>query len=192
MKNEPFLNWIIIVILFLIIVSSCSTTPSDIPTIEPQATLILPTSTAIPPTHTPPPPTETPIPTSCDDVDGNCLELYFTGEDCYNQGPETFPAGSFTLIYFNQSDMAANVAILRHKKDKTAQDMIDYIGEEPSPLHHPMWSSEQGAWKKESDPVLSGETYTWQGLLVFGIHTTVCTRAEPHGAWLGSAFTVEE
>jgi len=105
------------------------------------------------------------------------------GNQCTNRG-------NSPLFFFNNSEISGNVGLFRLQKDKTYQDWIYYIGEEPSPKHHPMWSSEQGAWRKESNPVLPGEVYIWDGALVFGDHALVCTRAEPHGAWNGGWFSV--
>ena len=175
---------LVIVIAALVVLVGCGPSsakenPASTPT-KPEAT------------STSAPPSPTPEPTACKDIDGNCMELYFDGERCTSKGQTEYKQGKFTLIYFNQSEIAANVGLFRLKQNKTYQDWIDYIGEEPSPKHGPMWAAEQGAWRTESDPVLPGEVYVWDGLLVFGTHAMVCTRAEPHGAWNGSWFSVIE
>jgi hypothetical protein len=144
------------------------------------------------PTTTSVPLTDTPEPTSCEDLNGNCFELHYYGESCTLKGPTDIKAGSITLFYFNESEVNANLAVLRHEKDKTYQDMVNYLGEEPSTKHSPKWGRDQGAWRSDSDLILPGEIFTWEGFLAYGIHTLVCVRAEPHNVWIGGWFTVEE
>ena len=165
--------------------------------VPPSVTPIPPTRTSVPPTqtHTPTktyyiPPTRTPEPTSCDEVEGICLELTYDGEHCTYKGPTEFKSGTVTLLYINESDVEAYVNMVRHLEDKTVQDMIDYLGEEPSHKHYPLWSVEiQGVWYG----VYIGMSHTWVGDLEPGIHTMVCVTGGPiYNVWFGGGFTVED
>ena len=184
--RKHLFSTILVIVITLFVFSGCIT-PAVVPTPtpEPTDTLMLPTTTPIPPTATPEPP-------SCKQVERNCLELYFDGESCTNKGPANFNQGPFTLIYFNESEIITNVGVVRVRMDYSWQDYIDYIGEEPSPLHSPYWATEQGAWRRDSELILPGEIFIWDGFLVFGFNGTVCARAEPHGAYLGGGFTVDD
>ena len=130
----------------------------------------------------------TPDPKPCDEVEGNCFWLRFNGLSCPHAQPTVFKTGPFTLLFFNKSEAEAAVNLLRHTGDETTQDMIDYIGEEPSTRHHPTWTDQLGTWT-ETAP---GENYIWEGVLEPGIHTIACARLDPFGVWYGGAFTVEE
>jgi hypothetical protein len=116
------------------------------------------------------------------------MELSFDGESCTYEGPTDFKKGWVTLLFINESEGRAAVNLLRHRGDYTIQDMIDFIGEEPSTLHHPYWSVELGTWK----PIAPGESYAWKEILTPGIHTMVCARLSPRGAWFGTGLTVED
>jgi hypothetical protein len=152
----------------------------------------------MPPTATAVSPTDTPELPSCEQVEGTCLELIFDGKSCTYVGPSEIKSGPVTLLFFNDieetgdgsrpSDYYAHVNLLRHMEDKTIQDMIDYLGEEPSTKHHPSWSWELGTWK----PIAPGDAQTWKGVLELGIHTLVCARINPFGVWYGGGFTVED
>jgi len=134
------------------------------------------------------PPTSTPKPTSCDEVEGNCLELFFDGENCTYRGPANLTSGPVKLLYLKESEGQSAVNLLKHTGDETIQDAIDWIGKEPSAAHHPRWSQELGVWRR----VAPGATYIWNGYLVSGIHHMVCARLDPFGVWFGGGFLVEE
>lgn len=117
------------------------------------------------------------------------LHLTFDGESCTYQGPTLFKAGPVTLRFFNESEGLAAVNLVRHNRDETIQDSINYIGEEPSTAHHPAWTTEiKGVWKV----IAAGESHTWEGALEPGIHTMVCARLMPLGVWFGTGLTVED
>jgi hypothetical protein len=138
-------------------------------------------------TATPIPPTDTPEPTSCEEVEGNCFMVFFDGENCMYMGPSIQEKGPVTLLFINNGDWPARVNLVRHKGEESIQNMIDYMGPEPSTNHAPDWAVSLGPWKA----VGSGKRHTSEELLEPGIHTMVC--ADPrYGMWLGGGFTVEE
>ena len=116
------------------------------------------------------------------------LQLTFDGEGCTYKGPTELTAGPVTLLFLNESEGRAAVNLLRHTGDETIQDMIEYIGEEPTTKHHPHWTQELGTWK----PVPPGESHTWKGFLKPGIHTIGCARVDPLGVWFGGGFVVRD
>jgi hypothetical protein len=116
------------------------------------------------------------------------MELTFDGESCTYEGPSKLKAGPVTLFFHNESEATAAVNLVRHTGDQTIQDMIEYIGEEPTTKHAPGWVEELGTWKLTT----RGESHTWEGVLEPGIHTMVCARYRPSGAWHGGGFTVED
>ncbi|MBW2248959.1 MAG: hypothetical protein JRF62_17630 [Deltaproteobacteria bacterium] len=132
-------------------------------------------------------PTNTPEPTSCEEVEGNCILLIFDGENCMYKGPAIQEEGPVTLLFINNGDYLARVNLMRHQGEETIQDMIDYLGEEPSTKHTPTWAAALGPWV----PVRSGERHTSEEILKPGIHTMVCADGR-YGWWLGGGFTVEE
>jgi hypothetical protein len=162
------------------------------PTVPPIATIVPPTATLVPPTATPIPKPDTPAATSCEIVKGNCLWLTFDSESCIYEGPTTLKAGPVTLLFLNESEGIAAVGLMRHTGDETIQDMIDYIGEEPSIGTSAPWVRHIPTWR-DIDP---GESHTWEGILEPGIHTMVCGIPEPglfqHTIWFGGGFEVED
>ena len=145
-------------------------------------------------TSAPLPTTDASVPSTCDEVDDPCLYLHFDGEVCTYEGPTEIKPGPVTLIFLNaiEGDAFMELAyanMVRHTGDETLQDMIDDIGEEPSTKHHPGWTTEiPGVWKG----VDMGESHTWEGDLVSGIHTMVCVLGEPFGVYFGGGFEVKE
>jgi len=81
-----------LVFFMLIVLVGCSGTSISV-TPEPTNLKKNATSTAIPPSGSP-------EPTSCQDIDWNCLELYFDGENCTSEGQSVYKQGKFTLIFF--------------------------------------------------------------------------------------------
>jgi hypothetical protein len=133
---------------------------------------------------------ETPIPdpTSCEEVEGVCLELSWDGENCTYAGLDDFKSGPIKFFYFNESEASAYVNMQRHTGDKTIQDMIDYIGEEPDRKPIPGWATDvPGIFTNVS----SGEIFSWNGVLEPGIHTMICATVMPLGVYYGDGFTVE-
>lgn len=172
-----------LIILSLIFACSPSPTPESM-------------ATRVPPTATPVPPTDTPEPTSCEEVEGVCLDLTFDGESCTYTGPMEFKTGPITLLFFNESELPeefdsegmAAAGLLKHRGNKIIQDMIDYIGVEPSTETRPWWSEEiYGVYKY----IYAGDSYTWEGNLEPGIYTMVCVKGNPFGVWFGTGLTVE-
>jgi len=173
METRLLSNQILIGCLLLALLAGCATAAPETATLEPTSKPMVPTST-----HGP---------GSCREVGGNCLELSFDGENCTYTGPTALKTGTVTLIFLNESEGRAAVNLVRHLGDQTIQDMIDLIGEEPSPGHAPSWANPVNTWQI----IRSGETYAWEGALKAGIHTMVC--ADPQrGVWHGAGFTVED
>ena len=124
--------------------------------------------------------------------------LSFDGESCTYEGPTDLAAGPVTIDIVNLREepaeekwrlaFAANLG--RHRGDETVQDMIDYIGAEPSPKHAPPWVShvQPSLWDQT---VLPGQTLTWEGDLEPGTYTMVCAHLDPFGVWFGTGLTVE-
>ena len=125
--------------------------------------------------------------------DGELL-LTFNGDSCTYEGPTRLKAGPVTLVFFNESEGAAGVYLVRHTGEETIQDAIDYIGEEPSSQSYhlvkgdtPTWVSPvQNLWR----PVSSGESNTWEGDLEQGIYHMICESSGPSATWFGTGLTV--
>ena len=148
--------------------------------------------TPLPSTTTPIPATSTPAPRSCEGIDGICLWLSFDGESCNYEGPTDLKPGPVTLIFLNESDGWAATNFIILLGDKTLEDIIHWIGEEPSMQHQPPWSDYyRGVWKE----LKPGESIFWQGDLVPGIHAIFCVRTpawpEPINVWFGETWTIE-
>jgi len=194
---QKMLQWVIASTLVLFLLVSCGApsalfaAPSATP-FPPTDTPVLTTSTPISSTDTPILPTNTPEPTSCEEVEGVCLELSFNGEKCSFEGPSSLKSGNVTLLFLNESEEIASVGLTRLTGDKTIQDVIDYIGEEPSTGISPSWVKLIPTWS----PVHPSERYTWEGILEPGIHTMVCGISGPgyvqHTVWFGGGFKVED
>jgi hypothetical protein len=183
-------------IFFAVLLGACTveseiveeTTP-----LETTVTIELPTSTLVPPTDMPVKPTATSAnPTSCKEVEGTCLSLTFDGDSCKYDGFTEPAAVPVKLFFYNESDAYAAVVLLRHTGDETGQDMIDYMGEEPSKKHAPSWTKillERG--------IPSGRSLSWDNSLEHvdlesGIYTLACVKTSPHRAWIGAVVTVED
>ena len=178
MKTRNIGVWGLIAVFLLVALTACATT-------APEPTPIPPTATDVPPTATPPPPTEMPEPASCDEVQGNCLELTFDGENCTYDGPAEHKIGATTFLFINQSQKLANMSLGKHTGNETLQDTIDYWGD--GPKHgHPSWAE----WVFEED-ASAGKSDTWEGNLGSGAYCLTCAQGLPFKWWLGVGFTVE-
>jgi hypothetical protein len=128
---------------------------------------------------------------------GNEIQLTFDGDSCVGampsdcsrtcvyEGATELPAGPITLTFINATDEHAFVEIGWLTGDETAQDVIDYIGEEPTGKFHPYWTEEVAFSFVEP-----GDTFVWVGELEPAIHNVVCGMPRPNRVWLGSVFTV--
>ena len=123
-----------------------------------------------------------------DDIEDGVLRLTFDGESCIYDGPTALKAGPVTLLFLNESDDHAAVNLLILPGDKTIQDMIDLIEEEPFKPYGALWARELGTYRD----VRPGESQTWEGILEPGIHTMVCVRLMPLTVWFGTGLTVED
>ena len=122
-------------------------------------------------------------------VSGGELQLTFDGESCTYKGPTLLKAGPAALQFYNNSDVVAAVNLVRHTGDETIQDVIDYIGEEPTTLDAPSWTTSIiGVWGATQD----GETRTWEGELEPGLYHMVCFRLSPYAGWFGTGLEVVE
>lgn len=154
---------------------------------------IAPRETPLPPTATPAPRSQPLGPTSCAEVEGDCIQLTFTGEGCIYEGPTELKPGPVQGIFHNEGDGWAAANLIRLLEDKTLDDLRHLFGEEPSTQHQPSWSEHYpGVWK-EIEP---GESHFWQVDLEPGIHALLCVRTpaypEPIGVWIGNTWTIED
>ena len=123
------------------------------------------------------------------DIEDGVLRLTFDGESCIYEGPKTLKSGPVTLHFYNNSEKPAAVNLVRHTGDETIQDVIDYIGEEPSTKNAPGWTRDvAGVWKN----IMAGESHIWEGELEPGLHHMVCFRFMPYGGWFGAGLMVED
>ena len=122
-------------------------------------------------------------------VEDGVLRLTFDGESCTYEGPTALTAGPVALVFLNESEERAGVNLMRHRGNETIQDMIDYIGEEPSLVTQPPWvHDDYGVWRS----IHAGESYRWEGDVEPGVHSMVCIRAQPKFVWFGTGLTVED
>jgi hypothetical protein len=142
----------------------------------------------VPVTSEPILPSTTPGPRSCEEVEGTCLELTFDGENCAYKGPEEIKAGHVTFLFRTESELPACGNLVRHLGDATAQDMIDFLGEEDARNRWPSWALNFGArgW------AYPGKRHIWEGVLKPGIHTMHCLTDRPVGLWFGGELMVED
>lgn len=84
------------------------------------------------------------------------MHLTFDGESCIFEGLIYLKAGPATLYFHNDSDQIAAVNLLRHTGGETSQDVIDYLGEEPSSKKAPPWTVKYDTWQAK----LPGEEHT--------------------------------
>jgi hypothetical protein len=131
--------------------------------------------------------------TACADsdqpIEDGVLRLTFDGESCIYEGPTLLKAGPVTLHFYNDSDEEAAMDFVRHTGDKTIQDAIEYIGDEPSTVIRAPWARTLGVNYKR---VPAGESFSWDMDLEAGIHTMVCIRAVNRGVWFGTGLIVED
>jgi hypothetical protein len=166
--------------LSIILLTSCSSEISDMPTLESTITSAEPTS----------PPTPETISESCAGVEGYCLELTFEGESerCIYEGPLELDAGSVELFFNNNSEGYAAINFSVLLDNKKIEDLIEWNGEEPTTKSAPVWSRDLGTWK----PIPAGESEHWELELEPGDYFMVCARLNPLGVWLGTGLTVEQ
>lgn len=193
MKTSLLWKRLLIGCLLFALLTGCATAAPETP-IQPTATLTdMPTATPIPPTDTPEPtatsipPTDTPEPTSCKDVEGNCLELSFDGENCTYEGPTNLETGPVTLLFHNESGGEALVGLVSHIGNASIQDMIDHIGEGPLEGNRPYW-----ARQVRIEGVPAGESDTWEEVLEAEIYSLLCGISDPHLLWFGAGLTVDD
>ena len=114
------------------------------------------------------------------------MHLTFDGERCIFEGPIYLKAGPATLYFHNDSDQIAAVNLLRHTGSETSQDVIGYLGEEPSSKIASPWTIKDDTWQA----ILPGDEHTWMGDLEPGNHHMVCARISPLGVWFGTGLEV--
>jgi hypothetical protein len=128
------------------------------------------------------------------------FRLTFDGEKCTYEGPTELKAGPVLIDFVNETEEAAagewrlpvlNVNLMRHTGDETVQDMIDYLGPDPSTRHQPSWVSnpQPAPW---DSPVFPGQTVNWEGNLEPGTYTMICALLGPFGVWFGTGLIVED
>ena len=145
--------------------------------------------TTLAPTTTTEPTTTTTEPTTTEAVEVLSLRLTFDGESCIYEGPTVLAAGPVDLLFVNESESYATADIRRLTGDKSLQDMIDYMGDPPSP-YDPPWAENVSPWQRLSP----GKTSTWEGNLEAGIHITMCIEqpgGSAFGAYFATGLTVE-
>ena len=141
------------------------------------------------PIFTPSQPAATLEQISCENVDGNCIDVWFDGEACSNTGPELVQAGPITFIFHNQSDGEAGIIVGKLEKGKTMYDVLENLGPPGSERTEYLpylieWmetragSGESGAIKR----VAPAGTYYW-----------VCGKSVyPIPVWGGATLIVED
>ena len=142
-----------------------------------------PTATLIPPTETPGPL----MTKSCEDVDGPCVQLDYTGSRCVYHGPETFTSGNTTtLIFNNNSADRVMFSWYRLKEDRSIQDVID--GVDAGIRNFRSYSHSY------RDYLVSGNLLRIVGLVPVsgGVYALICRIDNPQTAWYGGNFTVTE
>ena len=187
MRTSLFRKRLLIGCLLLALLAACGTAVPDTSTPEPTVTTAPPTSTPIPPTDTPSPPTATPETTSCEDIEGNCLELTFDGENCAYEGPPELKAGPVTLIFRNEGELPAKRHLNRLRGNATAKDFSDWIREDPTRDDWPTWAE-----NLDKDFAWPGHSNIWEGDLQPGVHTMDCGTDKPRDLWYGGTFTIED
>lgn len=140
------------------------------------------TATEVAPTPQPTTSTQTPQTPST-------LKLTFDGSSCVYEGPSTLKPGPVTLQFINESDVWAAVSFLRHTGDETIEDVIQYIGDEPSTVTSPRWVTHLGTYRQQ---VQAGESYLFERDLIAGLHHMVCIRGVNRGVWFGAGILVED
>lgn len=115
------------------------------------------------------------------------LSVTYGVEDCVYEGPTLLKAGPATVRFHNDGDMRAAMNFMRHDDGKSIQDMIDYLGEEPSSRHAPSWVQDLGTWEF----IGVGNDLKWKFDLEPGVYTMVCQRATGY-VWFGTGLTVVE
>jgi len=98
-------------------------------------------------------------------------------------------SGPVELLFVNESERFATADLSKLNGDKSLQDMIDYMGDPPSP-YEPPWAKNVNPW----NPVNAGKTSTWEGNLEAGIHITMCIEllsGGGSGAYFATGLTVE-
>ena len=120
--------------------------------------------------------------------------LTFDGENCTYEGPTELQAGPVTIDFVNEIEEEEapyfKVNLMRHTGDETVQNMVDYLGREPSTRHQPDWvfnPAPQPWWT----PVRPGQPVNWEGNLKSGTYTMICALLDPFGVWFGTGLTVE-
>jgi hypothetical protein len=127
--------------------------------------------------------------TTTEAVEVLVLRLTFDGESCLYEGPTVLAAGPVELVFVNESERYAQGDISRLTGNESLQDMIDYMGDPPSPFEPP-WADHVNPYH----PVNAGKTDTWEGNLEAGIHITMCidnVGSGGFGAYFATGLTVE-
>ncbi len=132
---------------------------------------------------------------SCGGSDEATLRIAFDGSNCTYEGPTELTAGPVSVDFVNESDSVFRVNLMRHTGDETVQEMVDYLGPEPSEKHQPSWVRDLGTWEfpvwTEDWPAFAGRTVRWEGDLEPSIYTMICASVHPtYGVWFGTGLTV--
>jgi hypothetical protein len=133
--------------------------------------------------------TTTTEPTTTEAVEVLLLRLTFDGEHCIYEGPTVLAAGPVELVFVNEGERFAQGDIFRLTGNETLQDMIDYMGDPPSPFEPP-WVEHVNSYH----PTNAGKNYTWEGNLEAGINITMCidiVGGGGYGAYFATGLTVE-
>jgi hypothetical protein len=174
----------ILTVVVLIVGCSSSDDTADEPTTATSATIVAPPETVTTVATTT---TTTEATTTVAPPEATELRLTFDGETCTYEGPTEPQPGPVELIYVNDSEGEAWVALNRHNGDETIQDAIDHFGPSPSPTPCPYWKTDVA--RSSAAP---GDTYRWEGDLQAATHHLVCYRNPPLEVWFGTGLTVEE
>ncbi len=173
----------ILILLFgLMLVSAC--TPS-----QPE-----PNSTQLPPTESPPTPLPEPTNTSIPPTQvPQPIEVTFDGIECTVTSPSELPAGEYTTILTDLSDLKAEVWLVYLKDGYTIQDHLD--GQSESGVWYPkpswMFYDKRYAIDSEESNGRRVTTTTWI-LDRVGEHNIVCYVSSPQMLWIEAALMIIE
>ncbi len=116
------------------------------------------------------------------------IQLTFDGEQCTYEGPSVLSAGQgqVEVVYHNQSSEDAWFNFARLDEDKTTQDMIDYIADDPT-ANVPSWTV--SVWAQTKIPANSSSTPVPRTVTA-GLHNLACGTGTPQYAYFGGELTV--
>lgn len=165
-------------LVVLMLVTACATTQPE------------PTSTPLPPTEPLqtllPEPTKTPLPPPL-------FEVIFDGTDCSVDGPSELPAGEYTTIITDLSDLKAEVWLVYLKDGYTIQDHLDGQSEPGVWYPKPSWMFYDKRYAIDSEESNGRRITTTTWILDrIGEHNIVCYVSSPQMLWIEASLMIVE